>query len=123
MKIKTNKNNNSSTNDSMSFLTFRLISNSLKNKTMKKIIISAVILAFVAVSCNQKGKQTETIDTPMMDGDSTMMMKDSTMMERDSTMVKDADSKIYACPMHPEIQGKSTDTCSKCGMDLTEEVK
>jgi len=25
--------------------------------------------------------------------------------------------------MHPEVQGKSTDKCSKCGMDLTEEVK
>lgn len=24
----------------------------------------------------------------------------------------------YACPMHPEITGKSGDKCSKCGMDL-----
>jgi hypothetical protein len=52
-----------------------------------------------------------------------MMMKDSTMMESDSTMVKESDAKVYACPMHPEVQGKSTDKCSKCGMDLTEEVK
>ena len=104
----------------MSLITFRLISNSLKNKTMKKIIISAVLLAFTAVSCNQKSKQTET---PMMEHDSTMMIKDSTMMESDSTMVKESDAKLYACPMHPEIQGKSTDTCSKCGMDLTVEVK
>ena len=90
---------------------------------MKKIFISAILLAFVAVSCNQKSTQTETTDTPMMENDGTMMEKDSTMMEKDSTMVKDADTKLYACPMHPEIQGKSTDQCSKCGMDLTVEVK
>ena len=90
---------------------------------MKKIIISALLMAFVAVSCNQKSKQDETTTTPMMEHDSTMMMKDSTMMQKDSTMMKDAHSKLYACPMHPEVQGKSTDQCPKCGMDLTEEVK
>jgi rRNA maturation protein Nop10 len=30
--------------------------------------------------------------------------------------------KMYACPMHPEVQGKLNDKCSKCGMDLTEPV-
>jgi Heavy metal binding domain len=25
----------------------------------------------------------------------------------------------YACPMHPEIQGKLNGKCSKCGMFLT----
>lgn len=25
---------------------------------------------------------------------------------------------VYACPMHPEVTGKETDTCSKCGMAL-----
>jgi hypothetical protein len=25
--------------------------------------------------------------------------------------------------MHPEVQGKLNDKCSKCGMKLTEEVK
>ena len=90
---------------------------------MKKIIISALVMAIVLVSCNQKSKQTETSNTPMMENDSTMMMNDSTMMEKDSTMMKDAQSKLYACPMHPEVQGISTDKCSKCGMDLTVEVK
>jgi hypothetical protein len=90
---------------------------------MKKIIISALLMGFVAVSCNQKSKQTDTTNTLMMENDSTMMMKDSTMMESDSTMVKESDAKVYACPMHPEVQGKSTDKCSKCGMDLTVEVK
>jgi Heavy metal binding domain len=26
---------------------------------------------------------------------------------------------IYACPMHPEIQGKLNDKCSECGILLT----
>jgi len=51
------------------------------------------------------------------------MMKDTTMMEKDSTMMKDSKTKIYACPMHPESQGKLNDKCPKCGMKLTEEVK
>ncbi len=25
---------------------------------------------------------------------------------------------VYACPMHPEVTGKATDTCNKCGMAL-----
>jgi len=89
---------------------------------MKKIILSAIVIAFVLVSCNQKNKQSETTNTPMMKNDNTMTMNDSTMMEKDSTMIKDAHSAIYACPMHPEVQGKSTDKCPKCGMDLTKMV-
>lgn len=83
---------------------------------MKNIILSAIIMAFVLVSCNQKNKQSETTDTPMMEHDSTMMMKDSTMM-------KDSHAKLYSCPMHPEVKGKLNDKCPKCGMKLTEEVK
>ena len=90
---------------------------------MKKIIISSIIMAFVLVSCNQKNKEVETTNAPMMKNDSTMMMKDSTMMEKDSTMMKDSKAKIYACPMHPESQGKLNDKCPKCGMKLTKEVK
>ena len=26
---------------------------------------------------------------------------------------------IYACPMHPDVQGHEGEKCSKCGMDLT----
>ena len=90
---------------------------------MKNIIISAIIMAFVLVSCNQKNKEVETTNTPMMKNDTTMTMKDSTMTEKDSTMVKDSKTKLYACPMHPESQGKLNDKCPKCGMKLTEEVK
>ncbi|MBC7845280.1 MAG: hypothetical protein H7Y10_02165 [Flavobacterium sp.] len=90
---------------------------------MKNSILSAIAMAFVLVSCNQKDKQTETTNAPMMEHDSTMTMKDSTMMEKDSTMMQDSKTKLYACPMHPEVQGKLNDKCSKCGMKLTEEVK
>jgi PBP1b-binding outer membrane lipoprotein LpoB len=90
---------------------------------MKKIIFSAIIMAFVLVSCNQKNKEVETTNTPMMENDTTMTMKDTTMMEKDTTMMKDSKTKLYACPMHPESQGKLNDKCPKCGMKLTEEVK
>lgn len=82
-----------------------------------------MVMAFVLASCNQKSKTIESNPTPMREHDSTMMMQDSTMMEKDSTMMNDAHSKMYSCPMHPEVQGKSTDKCPKCGMDLTVEVK
>ena len=80
-------------------------------------------MAFVLVSCNQKNKEVETSNTPMMKNDTTMSVKDTTMIENDTTMTKDSKTKLYACPMHPEAQGKLNDKCPKCGMDLTEEVK
>ena len=48
---------------------------------MKNIILAAIAMAFVLVSCNQKNKQTETTNTSMMENDSTMKMNDSTMMD------------------------------------------
>ncbi len=92
---------------------------------MKKIILSAILLALVTFSCNQKSKEVSTTHSGMMTNDSTMMTKEGTMMENDSTMMKNGSSKkmmmeqIYACPMHPEVQGKLNDKCSKCGMKLT----
>jgi uncharacterized lipoprotein YehR (DUF1307 family) len=86
---------------------------------MKNIILLAVIMVFTLVSCNQKNKETETTNAPMMEHDSTMTMKDSTMVVKDSTVT----DKVYACPMHPEVKGKLNDKCPKCGMKLTVEVK
>jgi len=34
-----------------------------------------------------------------------------------TTTAADANA-VYACPMHPDITGKASDKCSKCGMDL-----
>lgn len=86
---------------------FNLISNKMKNK-----IVLVAVFVFVLVSCNQKNKETTTDHSPMMSNDSTMMDNKSKMMG----------DKMYACPMHPEVQGKMHDKCSKCGMDLTEPV-
>ncbi len=82
---------------------------------MKNTILLAVAMAFVLVSCNQKNKQDET-NSPMMANDTTMIMKDTTMMH-------DSKTKLYACPMHPEAQGKLDDKCPKCGMKMNAEVK
>jgi PBP1b-binding outer membrane lipoprotein LpoB len=81
---------------------------------MKKIIFSAIIMAFVWVSCNQKKKEAAADHSYMMGNDSTMMNNKTKTMENHE--------KIYACPMHPEVQGKLNDKCSKCGMKLTEPV-
>lgn len=52
---------------------------------MKNIILSAILMAFVMISCNQKNKQEETTNSSMMENDSTMDMENSTMkMEKDS---------------------------------------
>mgnify|MGYP006164244691 CR=1 FL=1 len=69
---------------------------------MKNIVVATVVLAFVLVSCNQKNKQDET---------------------HNHSETMEVSEKKYACPMHPEVTGKKGDSCSKCGMDLTEEVK
>lgn len=83
---------------------------------MKKTIFSAIIMALVLVSC--KDKVPTTVPSHKMDNGNTMMDNDTTMMKNDKMMVE----KIYSCPMHPEVQGKLNDKCSKCGMKLTEPV-
>ena len=89
----------------------------LKSNKMKNILFSAIVMASVLVSCNQKSKETTTEQTHTV-GDSTMMDNDTTMvMDKTTTM-----EKMYACPMHPEVQGKMDDKCPKCGMKLTEPV-
>jgi len=81
---------------------------------MKKIIYSALLLALITFSCNQKTKESKTDDSNMMSNDTTMM--------NDKTKTMENYEKMYACPMHPEVQGKLNDKCYKCGMKLTEPV-
>lgn len=69
---------------------------------MKNIIFLVIVMAFAMTSCGQKNKQDNS--------------HNHTEMTEDS-------EKLYSCPMHPEVTGKKGDSCSKCGMDLTEEVK
>lgn len=66
---------------------------------MKTLFLTA-ILAMTLASCNSKAKETENNPT------------ESTTKSED----------LFACSMHPEVQGKMNDKCSKCGMDLTEPV-
>ncbi len=67
---------------------------------MKKLILTAIMMAFVVTSCNQKNNDADT--------------NSSNNMEETSA--------LYSCPMHPEVQGKKDEACSKCGMPLTEPV-
>ncbi|KIA85889.1 DUF3347 domain-containing protein [Flavobacterium sp. AED] len=67
---------------------------------MKNVILSAIVMAFVMVSCNQKNKEAATTNSE----------------------TTESTSQIYACSMHPEIAGKKGEKCSKCGMELTEPV-
>lgn len=101
---------------------------------MKNIILSVLLLALVTVSCNQKSKEstaseieTSVTDTTVIANEPTVMENDTTMMKKDTVIVKKTTkkvvaTKIYACPMHPEVQGKLNSKCSKCGMPLTEPV-
>ena len=88
---------------------------------MKKTIYSAIFMAFVLISCNQKNKETTTDNSHRMENDSKMMDDDNTMMN-DKTKTMENHEKTYSCPMHPEVQGKLNDKCYKCGMALTEPV-
>lgn len=86
---------------------------------MKKIFFIATLAALAAVSCKQKEQEAETM--PQQHLNDTMPQKDST----DNAAPLENKSKqqeLYACPMHPEVQGKSNDVCPKCGMKLTEPV-
>ncbi|MFN3752551.1 heavy metal-binding domain-containing protein [Flavobacterium sp.] len=76
---------------------------------MKTLFLTA-LLAITIVSCNNKAKETETNST------------ETNSTETNSTETKANSNELFACPMHPEVQGKLNDKCSKCGMDLTEPV-
>jgi len=80
---------------------------------MKKVYFLALIMTLGLTSCNQKGKEDTT--------DSQMKHQDTTM-QGNHAAATDEPTVLYACPMHPEVQGKKDDKCSKCGMKLTEPV-
>jgi hypothetical protein len=63
---------------------------------MKNIIFTTVAMAFVMVSCNQKNKQTETTNAPMMENDSTMNMENSTMTMEKNTEKSKSDQSSNA---------------------------
>ena len=66
---------------------------------MKKIILTAMIIALTVVSC-KKNEVTSTEKTP----------------------TTESGTELYSCPMHPEVHGKKGEACPECGMELTEPV-
>ncbi|WP_339657884.1 DUF3347 domain-containing protein [Flavobacterium frigidarium] len=48
--------------------------------------------------------------------------KDNKANASDDNKEMVADNELYSCPMHPEVTGKKGDTCTECGMKLTEKV-
>ena len=77
---------------------------------MKKTILSlGIAMLFVTgsatfIACGNSHEQNET---PAEEA-----------MEQEEMNTDEA--ATYACPMHPEITGKKGDSCSECGMELTE---
>ncbi len=80
---------------------------------MKKVIFSALILALV-FSCNKKAEVTTT-ETEVVKTDTAVVVTDTVTPEPEV-------ESLYSCSMHPEVQGKLNDECSKCGMKLSELV-
>ncbi|MCF6132767.1 heavy metal-binding domain-containing protein [Flavobacterium wongokense] len=82
---------------------------------MKNLMFLSVIL-LVIVGCNSKTKTETTDNAP------TLQTVDTTTADT-AAIQKPVAEQLYACPMHPEVQGKKGEECSKCGMELTEPVK
>jgi methionyl-tRNA synthetase len=52
--------------------------------------------------------------------------KDAKTRNWETTAIENSDNtaegQLYACPMHPEVTGKQGEECSKCGMELTDQL-
>lgn len=74
---------------------------------MKKLLISLFAFSFVFIACNAGGDKKEAPKT----------------QETKTETFAPVAAEMYSCPMHPEVTGKKGDKCSKCGMNLSVEVK
>ncbi|HKX87308.1 MAG TPA: heavy metal-binding domain-containing protein [Flavobacterium sp.] len=84
---------------------------------MKKVIFSAIIIAFILVSCNPKNEKAASDDSA-----TEATEKTEATPTAETTESTEVTSELYACSMHNEITGKKGEKCSKCGMELTEPV-
>ena len=84
-----------------------------KTFTMKKAILSAMVLASVFIACNSNNDTTKEI-TPE---------KSTTTDTMQQPNMNPVAEQLYTCSMHPEVTGKKDEKCSKCGMKLTVPVK
>lgn len=71
------------------------------------------------ISCN-KNKETETVTVEKTEA--TVNTTDTATTDIDTTATEPETERLYSCSMHPEVQGKLNDKCSKCGMALSELV-
>lgn len=88
---------------------------------MKNIFFIAALALLAMVSCKPKDDNAEQHVGHEHHADSVEIAKDTTA-GTETNEVKNEAVALYACPMHPEVQGKKGETCSKCGMELTEPV-
>ena len=77
---------------------------------MKKSCFSLLVIVTVAVSCQSASDKTKT---------ETVVTDTAQSVEVVAPIVTPVAAQLYACSMHPEVQGKKGEQCSKCGMDLT----
>jgi hypothetical protein len=66
--------------------------------------ISILVLSITVMSCKD-GKSNNEVENNATEMNGT-----------------NSDEQLYSCSMHPEVTGKKGESCSKCGMDLTEKV-
>jgi hypothetical protein len=66
--------------------------------------LSILVLMLVFASCKDAKTEATTETTAIENSDNT------------------AEGQLYACPMHPEVTGKQGEECSKCGMELTDQL-
>ena len=79
--------------------------------------IQLLIFLVLITSCSSKKEQNKEAHEHTEGGTSGQHRDE---MEMDSTEMHgmDATHMAYACPMHPEVTGKESDKCPKCGMNL-----
>ena len=85
---------------------------------MKKLYFLALCVVMVLTSCNPKNKE-DASESHTNHHDS-ITHTDTTAEHHAAEAAEQV--ALYACPMHPEVQGKKDDKCSECGMKLTEPV-
>jgi len=86
---------------------------------MKKITLSAIVMAFVFFACNSNSDKTKEAAPTEATPNETTTMDTAEKPEA----IKPVVEHLYACSMHPEVIGKKNEKCSKCGMKLTVPVK
>ena len=81
---------------------------------MKKITGFALGLILILTACNSNSDTKNETISPATTVTDTVVKKE---------IIQPIAAQLYSCSMHPEIQGKKDEKCSKCGMKLTVPVQ